>query len=116
MESKAKLKIMDAISMAAIALLGSKNPIKEYRHGLPCMLGEVVGKIVGESDDGSWGEVNGVKMYSIVLFATPHGSVIKTGVRKLSEITEEGLKKLEGYEDELKSKGETMYNGMLNEF
>ena len=38
-----------------ISLLGSETPIEEYYKGLPCMLGEAVGKIVGESDEGSWG-------------------------------------------------------------
>lgn len=85
---------MDAIGLAVTSLLGSKNPIEEYYVGLPCMLGEVVGKIVGESDEGSWGEINGVKMYSIPLFSTLSGTVIKTGIRRLSKITDDGLKKL----------------------
>jgi len=79
--------------------------ITKYEKGYPCMLGEVVGRIVGESGEGSWGYTNGIKMYSIPLFATPHGNVIKTGVLYLGEITEEGMKKLEEYEVDAKEKG-----------
>lgn len=91
----------------------SENPITEYYKGMPCMLGEIVGKIVGESDIGSWGEINGVKMYSIPLFATPHGTLIKTGVMKLSKITEEGLKQLSEYEKQAIGDGEKLYCGLL---
>ena len=104
---------MDAIDLAMISLLGSRTPIEEYYNGLPCMLGEVVGKIVGESDEGSWGEINGVKMFSIPLFATPHGTIIKTGVMKLSKITDEGLQKLLEYEKQVIDNGDELYGGRL---
>jgi hypothetical protein len=91
----------------------SENPITEYYKGMPCMLGEAVGKIVDESEDGSWGEINGVKMYSIPLFATPHGTIIKTGVMKLSKITDEGLQKLSEYEKQVIDKGDELYGGRL---
>lgn len=93
----------------------SKNPIKTYEKGMPCMLGEVVGRIIGESDKGSWGYINDIKMPSIVLLATPHGSIIKTGVLYLSEITDEGMKKLLEFEiDALKKKGHgNLYAGKL---
>ena len=96
-----------------ISLLGSKTPIEEYYKGLPCMLGEAVGKIIGESDEGSWGEINGVKMFSIPLFATPYGTVIKTGVMKLSKITDEGLSKLAEYEKQVVDNGDELYGGHL---
>ena len=91
----------------------SENPITEYYKGMPCMLDEIVGKIVDESIDGSWGYINGVKMYSIPLFATPHGTIIKTGVMKLSKITDEGLQKLKEYENQVIEKGDELYGGLL---
>jgi hypothetical protein len=92
----------------------AKNPIKKYKLGLPCMLGQVVGRIVGESEDmGSWGYINSERMYSIPLFGTPHGSIIKTGVLYLSEIDEEGMKRLEEYEKDAKEKGKELYAGKL---
>ena len=63
------------------------------------MLHEVVGKIVGEDiDKGSWGEVNGIKVFSTPLFGTPHGTIISTGIMHLSDITEEGMETLLQYE------------------
>jgi len=90
----------------------AKNPLKKYEKGLPCMLGEIVGRIVGEGE-GSWGYINDVHMFSIPLFATPHGTVIETGVLYLSEITEEGMKKLEDYEKDVKTQGKELYAGKL---
>lgn len=105
---------MSAEAVIMQALFGSDRPLKEYELGLPCMLGEVVCRIVGESDDGSWGEINGVKAYSIPLVATPHGSIIKTGFLRLSEITEEGMQKLLAYEEQVKSEGKQLYAGCLD--
>ena len=51
---------------------GIKSPIDDYYQGMPCMLGSVVGRIVGESEVGSWGDINGLKVFSNPLFATPH--------------------------------------------
>jgi hypothetical protein len=107
---------MEATDLAIISLLGSKNPIDEYYNGLPCMLGEVVGKIVGESGEGSWGQINGSEMYSIPLFATPHGTIIKTGVAKLSKITDEGLAKLLEHEQEVMISGKQLYDGKITAF
>jgi len=97
--------------MAEIA----KNPIKKYEKGLPCMLGEVVGRIIGESEEGSWGEINGEKMFSIPYFSSPHGTVVETGVFYLSEITDDGMKILEGYEKELIDGDKELYSGRLEE-
>ena len=102
------------VELAMTSLLGSKTPIEEYYKGLPCMLGEVVGKIVGESDEGSWGEINGVKMFSLPLFATPHGTIIKTGVMGLSKITDEGRQKLSEYEKQVIYNGDKLYGGCLD--
>ena len=90
-----------------------ENPIKNYTRGYACMLGEVIGRIVGESEDGSWGNINGVDMYSIPLFATPHGTVIKTGVLYLSEITPEAKEQLIAWEKELDEEGKEMYANKL---
>lgn len=71
----------------------AKKPINEHYKGLPCMLGDVVGRIIGQADDGSWStNENGNEIYSIPLFATPHGSIIKTGRFYLDKITDEGMK------------------------
>ncbi len=93
----------------------AKNIIKSSYLGYPVMLGEMVGRIVGYSEDGSWGEINGVKLYSILNVGTPHGTIIKSGCVYLDEITPEGLEKLESYEDELSYKLEPMYNGLLDD-
>ena len=89
--------------------------IQKYEIGLPCMFGKVVGRIVGESDNGSWGNINGQEVFSIPLFSTPHGSVIKIGVMHLSDITKEGMSKLKEYEDDAKSKGKKLYAEKLKE-
>lgn len=93
----------------------SKNMIKEYKKGLPCMMGEVVGRIVGESEEGSWGEINGIEFFSMPLFSTPHGTIIKTGVMYLSEITDEGIDKLLKHEEDVKVSGDELYGGRLND-
>lgn len=87
--------------------------IKNYYKGMPCMLGEVVGKLVGESNEGSWGIINGVDMFSIPLFSTPHGTVIKTGVLKLSDITEDGMNRIIELEKQAIEDGVELYAGYL---
>ncbi len=87
--------------------------ITKYEIGLPCMLGESVGKIVGESEKGSSGILNGERFFSIVHFSTPHGTVIETGIVYLNDITEEGLEKLKQYEEDVKLKHLEPYNGKL---
>ena len=89
--------------------------IDNYFKGMPCMLGEMVGKIVGEHPDGSWGEINGLKVFSIPLFATPHGTVLKTGVMKLSKITDEGMLKLLEYESQVDGSEFELYGGYLTD-
>jgi len=73
-----------------------------------------VGRIVGQcEDEGSWGEINGIKAFSISLIATPHGSIIKSGLAFLDDLDKEGMEKLLGYEKELKDAGKEMYAGKL---
>lgn len=93
----------------------AKNPLKKHYKGLPCMLGEVVGRIVGEHESGNWGEINGEKCHSVPLLGTPHGSVIKSGKFYLDEITEEGLAKLKAYENEVIANNDELYGGKLTE-
>jgi len=93
----------------------NENPLKEYKNGLPCMFGDVVGRIVGEGDGGSWGLINDVEIYSIPLFGTPHGSIIKTGVLYLSEMSDDGMVKLLEFENDVKTKGDELYFGKLND-
>lgn len=92
----------------------AENPIKKHYAGLPCMLGDVVGRIVGEDESGSWGVIDGERVFSIPKFSTPHGTIFKVGRFYLSEITEEGMKQLTAYEEELKAKGEKLYAGLLD--
>lgn len=106
-------KFAAAILKNMVSNKETKTPIKKYERGYPCMLGEVVGRIVGESDEGSWGQINGLPFYSVPLFSSPHGTIVKTGVLHLTEITEEGMKKLIGFEEDVKSKGEQLYGGKL---
>ena len=91
----------------------AKNPLKKHYKGLPCMMGEVVGRIVGEHESGSWGEINGEKVFSVPEFSTPHGTLIRTGRFYIDEISEEGMKRLLAYEEELKLQGKVMYAGRL---
>lgn len=90
-------------------------PIESYAKGKPCMLGEVIGRIVGNAEEGSWGEINGVRIFSVPLFGTPHGSVIKTGVLHLIEIDIDSMNKLRDFEDELISSGKELYAGKLDD-
>ncbi len=88
--------------------------IKSTELGYPVMLDNIVGRIVGYSDKGSWGYINDVKIFSIPMIGTPHGSVIDSGVMYLEEMTPEGMFKLETYEDEIRYSLEPIYNGVLD--
>lgn len=94
--------------MATIA----KNPIKKHYKGMPCMMGESVMRIVGESEKGSWGYINGEHVPSIVLVSTPHGTVIESGRFFLDEITEDGMNQLLEYEKDA-STGTNYYANKL---
>ncbi len=88
--------------------------IQKYEKGYPCMLdNSIVGRIVGEHESGTWGEIDGRKYFSIPLFATPHGTIIQTGLFTLSDITNEGVERLEKYEKECKDKNIELYGGKL---
>ncbi len=104
--------------MDILALIGfidiKKDSIKKYELGYPCMWGEVIGRIVGESPDGSWGQFNGEKMFSIPFFATPHGSLTKLGIAHLREITEDGLIKLKELEEDAIKNKFNLYAGKFN--
>jgi hypothetical protein len=74
----------------------------------------IVGRIVGQcEEDGSWGEINGVRAFSISLIATPHGSIVKSGLFHLSDLDDADMEKLLGYEKELKDAGKELYAGKL---
>jgi hypothetical protein len=94
--------------------------ISKYENGYPVLIQSniliegVVGRIVGQSEeDGSWGEINGIRAFSISLIATPHGSIIKSGLFHLSDLDDAGMEKLLGYEKELKDAGKELYAGKL---
>lgn len=79
---------------------------------MPCMLGDVVGRIIGEGDGCSWQEIDNEQVPSIVKISTPHGTVISSGRFHINEITIEGLKKLLELENDASKSGE-IYNGKL---
>jgi len=98
--------------MAELATL----PIKSYELGMPVRIGKVVGRLIGESEKGSRGLINGVEMPSIVIFSTPHGSVIESGIFYVSEMDDEDMDRLRAFEKDAKEGGEELYNGALEEF
>ncbi len=91
----------------------AKNPIQKHYKGMPCMYGEAVARVVGESEKGSWANIDGELVFSIPLISTPHGTVIEAGRLHIDDITEEGLIKLEAYEAELKESGKEIYAGLI---
>lgn len=90
-----------------------KNPIKQDYKGMPCMLGDMVGRIVGEDEKSSSIKVDDKKLFSVLLFSTPHGTIIKAGRFLFSEITKEGMEKLLEYENDSNIKPENFYSGKL---
>src|ERR1044071_4662632 len=83
------------VTVAALGGKLPKIPLTEYYVGKPCVMqNQVIGRIVGESDQGSWGDYLGFKAYSVPLFSTPHGSVTTCGLGYLGDCDEEQLKKL----------------------
>lgn len=92
----------------------AENRITEYYKGLPCEFSGVYGRIVGESKKGSWGKINGVDMFSIPLFCTPHGTVIEIGVLRLTKINDNSMKKLLELEEEAIKENIIIYNGLLD--
>lgn len=73
--------------------------------------GEIVVRIIGEDESGSWYE----GMFSHPLVATPHGTVIRTGLFHLSDITDDGMKRLLDYEKDVRDAGLPLYGGRLTE-
>ena len=99
--------------MASLA----ENPINDYYLGMPCSIGEVVGRIIGADEDCQWAYINESeeKQPSIILVSTPHGSVIKSGRFYIGNITEEKLKKLWEYENMVIDTGDEIYEGKLKD-
>lgn len=95
----------------------AKNPLKKHFKGLPCVFGEAVGRIVGESEKGSWGIINGIEVFSVPLFSTPHGSITYAGRFYLEEIDEDNMKKLLEFEEDARANEEleSIYAGRLTE-
>ena len=52
-------------------------------------------------------------VYSIPLFATPHGTIIKAGIHFLEDISESGMERLKQYEKHVIDDGEELYGGYL---
>ncbi len=93
----------------------AKNPLKKHYKGLPCMFGESVCRVVGEHENGSWGEINGERVHSVPLIASPHGTILKAGRFFLDEITEEGMVKLLAFEQDALANNVELYGGKLTE-
>lgn len=71
---------------------------------------EVFGRIVGFDETSAC--INGE--YAVVKFATPAGTVIRTGRAYLNKIvTKEDFAELEKYEELAKARGETLYDGLI---
>jgi hypothetical protein len=86
--------------------------ITQYKKGYPCRFGGVVGRLLGESGEGSWSPDG--KFYSIPLFGTPHGTVIKTGIEHLDDMDEEGVNLLLHLEDRALTESKSFYAGYLD--
>lgn len=92
----------------------AENPIKENYIGLPCMLGETVGRIVGYGENCATIVHNNHTLYSVILFSTPHGSIIKSGRLYLSQITDEKMNTLIEFEKDAQSKEINLYAGKIS--
>lgn len=70
--------------------------------GAPFSVRGVLGRISGSAGDKyETAEVNGIAgVPSNVLLCTPHGTVIKTGIFYLKELTDEEIKRLKEYESD----------------
>ncbi len=93
----------------------STKSIRKHFLGMPCMMGNVVGRIIGEEDGCIWQEFDGEKVPSIIKFSTPHGTITSCGRFKVNEITVEGLKKLLELENEVYQSNGKLYNGKLTD-
>lgn len=82
----------------------------KYEIGLKCMIGDVVGRIVGHKEGCAMmgGEP------SIIKFSTPHGTILESGRAYVKPITEEGIEILLAYENELINEGKELYAGLLS--
>lgn len=85
--------------------------INNLEIGDPCMMGEVVGRIIAAAEGCEWREINGKLVPSQVIFSSPHGTMVKTGRFHLQPITEEGMSRLEEYEKDAVKQTGIMYRG-----
>ncbi len=78
--------------------------------GTPKMFGEAVGRIVGFSDKGQvWIENGTTEISTILIWATPGGSVIETGRFRLKDMPPAELEKLYRYEKMARVAGQPLY-------
>lgn len=105
------------VSVAALTGKLPKIPLSGYYVGKPCVMqNQIVGRIVGESDQGSWGVIYGFKAYSVPVFGSPHGTLTECGVGYLGDCNEEQLKLLAEYEQDAKDKNLKLYAGKFDPF
>lgn len=77
--------------------------LTNYYPGMPAHFGEAVGRVTGPVEGCAEGYVNGVLMPARVYWRTPHGTVIKTGIAHLKEMTVDGMERLLDHEASLAS-------------
>lgn len=87
----------------------AQNRITSTELGKPVMIKSIVGRIVAHAEEGSSGIINDKEIFSILEISTPHGSLIKSGVMFIDEITPEGLEQLKKYEQELVKENKPLY-------
>jgi len=92
--------------------------ISKYENGYPVKIKTnakgIIGRIVGQCEEGSWGETNGIKAFSISEIATPHGSILKSGLFHLEDLDDFEMKLLLQYEDDARKNGLELYAGRLD--
>jgi hypothetical protein len=99
-------------------ILKQKHMITNYFTGFPCKLGKdsegdiVFGRIIGETEKGSWNNVNDIDMFTIPKFCTPGGTVIETGLFSLYDLDDKDWEKLKDFEEQSADK---KYNGLFTE-
>jgi hypothetical protein len=89
-------------------MINFENMPDKYEKGTPVKIGNVVGRLVGESPEGTWIDVNGITYWSVPLFATPHGQVAGVGIYHVEKLNPEDLARLLKYEQDVEGE---LYGG-----
>jgi len=87
--------------------------------GYPCTFGPkgAVGRIVAHGKDSAYIETEEGTLNAVVLWCTPHGSILKTGIAHLHPMNEEQGIILSKYEEDVsKHHGEPYYTDAVKKF